>query len=368
MATVRIGTIIATKRKEKGITQEELANHLGVSKPAVSKWESGQSYPDILLLPILASFFDITVDELIGYEPQMTKEEVRKLYHRFAEAFVKKPFEQVLTECEEYIKKYFSCWHLQFQMGLLLLNHATLAGSQERIIKIIEKALELFNRVAKASDDINLAKQSVQLQAICYLGLQQPIPAIDLLEPLHEPFIQTESVLVKAYQMKGDNTKAMEYLQGYVYFNLMVILDSASDFFSMYVNQPERMEKLYKIFEKVVDAFEVDQLNPGILWKIYLAAAQIYTMQGNKERALDILEAYLESIEKSDKGKFRLKGNAIFDVLEDYFKTIDLETSAPRQAEVVWMDIKKAVLQNPIFAVLEPEERFHRIKRRLESQ
>ncbi len=53
MGTIQIGTIISTNRKEKGITQEELANHLGVSKPAVSKWESGQSYPDILLLPVL---------------------------------------------------------------------------------------------------------------------------------------------------------------------------------------------------------------------------------------------------------------------------------------------------------------------------
>ena len=66
MGRIHIGTFIASKRKEKGLTQEELASYLGVSKPAVSKWESGQSYPDILMLPVLASFFNTSVDELLG--------------------------------------------------------------------------------------------------------------------------------------------------------------------------------------------------------------------------------------------------------------------------------------------------------------
>lgn len=52
-------------RKEKGITQDELANYIGVSKASVSKWETGQSYPDIAFLPQLAAYFNISVDELI---------------------------------------------------------------------------------------------------------------------------------------------------------------------------------------------------------------------------------------------------------------------------------------------------------------
>lgn len=54
------------KRKEKGITHEKLAEYIGVSKASVSKWESGQSYPGILLLLELATFFNISVDELLG--------------------------------------------------------------------------------------------------------------------------------------------------------------------------------------------------------------------------------------------------------------------------------------------------------------
>ena len=76
---LNIAKTLVLKRKEKGITQEELAAYIGVSKASVSKWETGQSYPDITFLPQLASYFNITVDELINYQAQMIKEDIQKL-------------------------------------------------------------------------------------------------------------------------------------------------------------------------------------------------------------------------------------------------------------------------------------------------
>ena len=60
-----IGKQIATMRKEKGIKQEELANYVGVSTQAVSKWENG-GVPDTELLPKIADFFSVSVDSLFG--------------------------------------------------------------------------------------------------------------------------------------------------------------------------------------------------------------------------------------------------------------------------------------------------------------
>ena len=60
-----IGKRIAHFRKEKGLTQEELAQHVGISPQAVSKWENDQTCPDISALPKLARLFDVTVDELL---------------------------------------------------------------------------------------------------------------------------------------------------------------------------------------------------------------------------------------------------------------------------------------------------------------
>ena len=78
----RIGRQIAENRRAKGLTQEQLAEAFGVSPQAVSKWENGASCPDILLLPKLADFFGITVDELLrgprGEEVRLLPPEERK--------------------------------------------------------------------------------------------------------------------------------------------------------------------------------------------------------------------------------------------------------------------------------------------------
>lgn len=66
MDSISIGKIISEQRKSKGLTQEQLANQLGVSPQAVSKWENGISCPDIMILPKLADIFEISIDELFG--------------------------------------------------------------------------------------------------------------------------------------------------------------------------------------------------------------------------------------------------------------------------------------------------------------
>ncbi|MBQ3099746.1 MAG: helix-turn-helix transcriptional regulator [Clostridia bacterium] len=67
MSNIKISEKIRSKRRERDLTQEELANILGVTKAAVSKWENEESYPDITMLPKIAQLFHITMDELFGY-------------------------------------------------------------------------------------------------------------------------------------------------------------------------------------------------------------------------------------------------------------------------------------------------------------
>lgn len=63
-----MGSIIMRLRKEQGLTQEQLANALGISYQAVSKWETGNSCPDIATLPLLADLFSVSIDSLFGRE------------------------------------------------------------------------------------------------------------------------------------------------------------------------------------------------------------------------------------------------------------------------------------------------------------
>ena len=65
---MNIGQKIKELRQENGLTQEDLAEQLGVSFQAISRWENGTTYPDITLLPIIANMFDVTIDYLLDME------------------------------------------------------------------------------------------------------------------------------------------------------------------------------------------------------------------------------------------------------------------------------------------------------------
>lgn len=73
---IKLNEQIAFLRKSRGITQEELAKVFGISNQAVSKWESGQSCPDIQLLPQLASYFKVSIDELMGHKPADSSQDI----------------------------------------------------------------------------------------------------------------------------------------------------------------------------------------------------------------------------------------------------------------------------------------------------
>lgn len=94
MNELRLSENIARLRSEKNVTQEQLAAFIGVTKGAVSKWENASSLPDIATLPLLAAYFDVTVDELLGYAPQLDAEEIGRIYRALQKIFPNGPLKR----------------------------------------------------------------------------------------------------------------------------------------------------------------------------------------------------------------------------------------------------------------------------------
>lgn len=100
-----LGENIRSLRIAKGITQEQFGYELGVSSQAVSRWENGATYPDITMLPMIADFFDVTLDELMGRgqdlevsEREAFFESMREMRHRGEIANVLEAYDKMLQK------------------------------------------------------------------------------------------------------------------------------------------------------------------------------------------------------------------------------------------------------------------------------
>ena len=80
-----IGTTIKRLRRERSITQEQLAEYLGISTGAVSQWECDRTAPDITQLPLLANIFDVSADELLEIGGKKKEEVIRSFLRKYDE-------------------------------------------------------------------------------------------------------------------------------------------------------------------------------------------------------------------------------------------------------------------------------------------
>ena len=103
---MNIGLNIRKLRKNADLSQEMLAERLGVTFQAVSRWERNETYPDITLLPSIANFFGVTVDFLLGTESEKEEEEVKNIVERCKELETHYKGEEMCHIIEDGLKKY----------------------------------------------------------------------------------------------------------------------------------------------------------------------------------------------------------------------------------------------------------------------
>jgi len=366
MKEINIAKVLAHKRKEKGVTQDELANYIGVSKASVSKWETEQSYPDVTFLPMLASYFNISIDELVDYKPQMTKEEIRKLYLKLAADFATKPFESVMEDCRRIVKKYYSCFPLLLQMGILMVNHAELLKEPEKAGILIQEAKSLFVRVKEESDDMQLTKKALYMEALCTLGAGDPNTTLELLEDSVEAALPPELLLASAYQMVGRIKDAKSVLQAGMYQDIVVLFNYFPAYLMLCAEDPPKFDEVLRRAFSVAEAFDMGHLHPAVLSGMYICASQGYLAQKNYDKALDMLQKYAE-LATGGIYPLSLHGDSFFDLLDDWLHELELGNALPRDDKTIRKSMADVIVNNPAYAVLSGEPRFKNIIEKLQS-
>ena len=144
---ITIGANIKALRAKKNITQEQLSVAMNVTCAAVSKWERGETYPDITLLQPLAYYFGVTLDDLMGYNHEKVKNEIDEILTRYRENWKTDPEEArkiILHAFREYPNDFwvmhYYMWNLAGEMSDN--DPAVLLKYKDEFSKICDKILE----------------------------------------------------------------------------------------------------------------------------------------------------------------------------------------------------------------------------------
>ena len=106
---MKINAIIREKRKALSLTQEQLANYLGVSAPAVYKWEKGAAYPDITILPALARVLKTDLNTLLSFREDLTQEEISQFVSGLDQVIREEGYEAAFQQAMDQIRQYPTC-------------------------------------------------------------------------------------------------------------------------------------------------------------------------------------------------------------------------------------------------------------------
>lgn len=364
MNGINIAATLSRERRKRGLTQEELAVHMGVSKASVSKWETDQSYPDITLLPKLAAYFDLTIDELVDYHPQLDKKAIRALYHDLAQSFATEPFADVLARCEETIKAYYACYPLLMQMAVLLVNHCTLAPTPEKQQALLKRAIQLTQRIRRMGDDVWLSREALSLEGMCWQYLGQPEKLAALYGDTIHPLSTDTGQLALAYQKMAQPEKARQVLQVDMYQHLLFLVDEGSLLLTFSGDQPKRAETIIQRTTAVLETFALESLHPTVALNFYLISALYYAGQKDRERTLAQLTRYTDICIRDD-FSYRLHGDQYFDLIDPWLDELTLGAAAPRDPRLIKESLLHNLTQDPTLAFVQDDPRFDRLVQKL---
>ena len=196
-------------RKEKHLTQEQLAEVLGVTTGAVYKWESGMSVPDISLIVEMADFFDTSVDVMLGYK---RKDNRREAASRRIEELLRTQDPEALTEAEKLLKKYPNDFDVVRGCAMVYSFFGIGEGNEansRRALELLEQSRMLINQNTdpRTSEDTIVADI-----AMLHEAMHESDKALDILIKHNPNGVNSDAIGIILATETDRTEEAKEYL------------------------------------------------------------------------------------------------------------------------------------------------------------
>ncbi len=289
---MKIHEVIRKYRKEANFTQEQIANYLGVTAPAVNKWENGISYPDITLLAPLARMLKIDVDTLLSFDEELTDMEINQFLTEISDMAQKEGFESAYKRGEALVKEYSNCDMLILSIAQLL--NAFLKIKNVETPESYEARIVQWYELIAASNDQKIASMAIASLVTKYTDKKEFEKAQQLIDRIPPLGYDKQIIQAVLYSNQNKNNEAYEIYERMLLNNSNELLSITQLILKLLLEEQEyaKAERYAEIGRKVAGLFDLGAYN-GNISELFLAVAK-----REKVRSLDVLEQMIADFDK----------------------------------------------------------------------
>lgn len=245
-------------RKERGLTQEQLAEAMGITTGAVYKWESELSQPGLDMIVELADFFDVSVDVLIGY--QIKDNSLNSTVDRLKNYFINKDI-QGLNDAEKALKKYPNEFQIVYRSALLFDNFGlelSDKGLMKRALDLFEKSRLLLDQNSDSKIDENLIYKEM---AMILSEMDKKEQAIELLMKHNAGGRFNDVIGVMLAENEKDVDRAMPYLSDSLMNNIISLIKIMFGYINVYLAKEDYdlAQQAIKLAISLLDGFKKEE-------------------------------------------------------------------------------------------------------------
>ena len=287
---LKIGKRIQDLRKQKGLTQEQVAAALNISAAAVSKWETDTTYPDITILNPLARLLGVSVDVLLDFQEQMTEEECMKRMEKADTLFSTRNWEEGQQYCEELLKEFPTDLFLKFRVASTYMQYAG-ASLQEEILKQqMERSITLFEE-STASENAEISETAWYVLSGLYCMNEEYEKGLEAVEKLPQPDFDARSMKSSILYQMGKLEESEKLTQRCLYEE---IRNAGLSLVSLakIAGEESEYEKAFRFLDAAQELetlFEESRLG-GVNVMVSQMKLGILVKQGKKDQALSELK------------------------------------------------------------------------------
>lgn len=288
MERIAVGKILQGLRKAKGITQEQLSEVLGVSTAAISKWENEQMYPDISYFPILARFFNVSIDCLFGFTNDLSEQEYKDNLNECVGLFKTGNYEKGLEKIKHLTYLFPTNDRLRVNLTSAVIPYLALAENQNLRREIALNLVELCQ--VCADKELQVQKHFILAHLFMLTGQYQEA-ATDTIIMRNNAFKDNVDIS-NGLMLKAEIPNTIDRINSSIEILSAQIIYELRNKIS-YLQKENNLEDALALLMKQVSLVELLELDRSYNYMLYMNIAYLCCRLGKLNEAQQATEKFV---------------------------------------------------------------------------